>query len=348
VACGHCGRQLRATYKPTPRYVCLAMPKVYAGSACLSLEGAAIEGAVVGAFFEALQPAELDLLDEVLAAQRADHERLRRQHAEQVARAEYEARLAEKQYSAVDPDNRLVAAELERRWERALQTLMAVREAAERATRDAPEVTLDPVLRAQLRDLGPRLPELWASGRLSTAQQKELLRSLIRRIILTRPVVDTVELKIVWVSGAYSELTIHPAVRWTADLADFDRLIARLAELSAAGHDDREIAHQLGAEGFRGARSTRLSADMVGKLRRAHGVPSLRTQLRRQARFEGQWTTAGLARHLGVPRRWLDARIIGGTLPASQHSLTGHYLIDDDPDLLASLKDSFTKQDPSD
>jgi hypothetical protein len=86
---------------------------------------------------------------------------------------------------------------------------------------------------------------------------------------------------------------------------------------------------------------------MVGKLRRANGVPSLRTQLRHQARFEGQWTTAGLARHLGVPRRWLDARIIDGTLPASQHPLTGHYLIDDTPDLLASLRQRFTKQHSS-
>jgi DNA invertase Pin-like site-specific DNA recombinase len=348
VVCGRCGRQLQATYKPTPRYVCTAMPKVYGGSACLSLEGAAIEAAVIGAFFEALQPAELDLLEEVLAAQRADHERLHRHHAEQVTRAEYEARLAEKQYSAVDPENRLVASELERRWERALQTLVAVREAAERATREPPVIALDPILRDQLRDLGPRLPELWASGRLSTAQQKELLRSLIRRIILTRPVVDTVELKIVWISGAYSELTIHPAVQRTADLADFDRLIARLTELSAAGHDDREITERLGAEGFRGARSTRLSADMVGKLRRANGVPSLRTQLRQQARFEGQWTTAGLARHLGVPRRWLDACIASGTLPASQHPTTGHYLIADDPALLAHLRDNFASKHPAD
>jgi DNA invertase Pin-like site-specific DNA recombinase len=347
VVCGHCGRQVRATYKPTPRYVCTAMPKVYGGSACLSLEGATIEAAVVGAFFEALQPAELDLLDEVLAEQRADQERLLRQHVEQVARAEYEARLAEKQYSAVDPDNRLVASELERRWERALQTLMAVREAAERATRATPEVVLDPTLREQLRDLGPRLPELWESDQLSAAQQKELLRSLIRRIILTRPVADAVEVKIVWVSGAYSELTIHPAVQRTADLADYDRLIARLAELSAAGYGDQEIAQRLGAEGFRGARSTRLSGDMVGKLRRANSVPSLRTRFRQQARFEGQWTTAGLARHLGVSRRWLDARIAAGTLPASQHPLTGHYLIADDPDLIARLRASSPGSTPA-
>jgi hypothetical protein len=85
----------------------------------------------VEAFFAALQPAALDLLDEVLATMRADHERTAQHYADQVQRAAYEARLAHRQYHAVDPDNRLVAAELARRWELALRALAAAREAAE-------------------------------------------------------------------------------------------------------------------------------------------------------------------------------------------------------------------------
>ena len=63
---------------------------------------------MVTAFFAALAPAELDLLEEVLAAQRADYAHVVQQYPEQVTRAEYEARLAQRQYQAVDPDNRLV------------------------------------------------------------------------------------------------------------------------------------------------------------------------------------------------------------------------------------------------
>src|SRR5205807_1556781 len=84
-----------------------------------------------------------DLLEEVLAAQRADHARVVQQHADQVKRAEYEARLAQRQYQAVDPDHRLVAAELERRWELALRAVAEAREAAERLTTQPPEPTLD-------------------------------------------------------------------------------------------------------------------------------------------------------------------------------------------------------------
>jgi hypothetical protein len=338
VVCGCCGRQMRATYKPTPRYTCTALAKVYGGAPCLSVAGTEIEAAVVDAFFAALRPAELDLLDEVLAAQRGDQERLHRQHAEQVARAVYEVRLAEKQYLAVDPENRLVAAELERRWEAALQVSAAAREAADRATRDAPEVALDPALRAQLRDVGPRMPELWAGGHLTAAHKKELLRSLVRRVVLTRPVAGTVVVKVVWVSGAYSELTVHPVLQRTADLVDHDRLVARLTELTAAGLGDEEIAARLRRDGLRGARATRLSADDVAKLRHLYGLISLRTRFRQEARIDGRWTTPGLARRLGVPRKWVDRRIESGTIPASRHPIVGHFLIPDDPDLLARLE----------
>ena len=338
VVCGHCGRQMRTMYKPHPRYVCNALSGDYGVPMCLHLDGRSIEAEVVAAFFEALAPAELDLLDEVLAGQRTDQERVARQHAEQVARAEYEARLAEKQYLAIDPDNRLVAAELERRWEQALQALAAAREAAEQAAATVvPPPQLDPALREQLRDLGPRLPELWASGRLTVEHKKTLLRSLMRRLILTRPRADQVDVKVVWVSGAISLLTVCPPIGHTADLSDYERIVARVRDLSAAGYQDREIARRLTAEGFHGPRSPTVPPGMVAELRRQLGTPSLTAQYRCQAQIDGQWTVWGLAQHLGVDRDWLYRRIYKGTLATTRHPMTQHHLIPDDPALLAAL-----------
>lgn len=130
--CGRCGRQMHVEYKASHRYVCSALAKEYGASLCLHLDGPSVDVVVVGAFFAALQPAELDLLDEVLAALRADHERTAQHDADQIKRAAYEAHLAQRQYQAVDPDNRLVAAELERRWDVGLRALAEAREAAER------------------------------------------------------------------------------------------------------------------------------------------------------------------------------------------------------------------------
>ena len=338
VVCGRCGRQMQLEYKAHHRYVCAAQGKERGAGLCLHLDGPSLDAVVVAACFEALQPAELDLLDEVLAAREADRARLAQQYADQVTRAEYEARLAQRQYLAADPDNRLVAGELERRWELALRALAEAREAAERFAATPAAPALDPTLRAQLRDLGQHLPALWGSGQLTPAQQKELLRSLIRRVVLAKPRPDTTLATVIWVSGAMTPLSARPPLNRTANLGEYDRLVARLGELCAAGYQDGAIARQLTAEGFRSARYDHVPTTLVTRLRRQQGFPSLTTQFRQQARIDGQWTVWGLARALHVDRDWLYARIRDGTLPATRHPVIGHYLIPDDPALLAQLE----------
>jgi DNA invertase Pin-like site-specific DNA recombinase len=336
--CGRCGRPMRVAYKACHRYVCNALSETHRAPMCLSLDGPSLDSAVVAAFFAALAPAELDLLDEVLTAQRADHQRLAQQYADQVERAAYDARLAERRYRAVDPDNRLVAAELERAWEGALRAVEEAREAAARFDREPPPPALDPALRAQLADLGRELPALWASGRLTPAHQKELLRSLIRRVVLSRPTPDTVEARVVWVSGAASRLAVEPPLHRSRDLRDYGRLVARILELGAEGYPDGAIAERLTAEGFRSARHRYVPKQLVEKVRRDHGQVSLTEQFRRQAKIDGRWTVSGLARELNVSADWLRQRIAAGTVPAGRHPLTGRYLIDDDPAGLDRLR----------
>ncbi len=285
----------------------------------------------------AVAPAELDLLEEALAQARAEQERWKAHHTQQVQRTAYEARLAQRQYQAVDPDNRFVAAELERRWEVALRALAEAQEAQQRfqAAQHVPE--LEPALRTQLADLGTQLPALWASGRLTVEQQKAVLRSLIRRIILTRPKPDEVEAKVVWVSGAMTRLSIRPPVHLTRDLRDHNQLVARIRALSEQGYHDGEIARQLTAEGFRSARSSTVLPSLVKRVRQAEGLVSLTAQFRSQEKVEGCWTTWGLARALKVNRDWLYVQIHAGTLPAQRHPVLGQYLIPDDPEVFKYL-----------
>jgi DNA invertase Pin-like site-specific DNA recombinase len=338
VVCGRCGYQMRVAYKPQRRYTCTALAASYGAATCLHVDGESLDRAVVMAFFAALAPAELDLLEEVLAVQEADHARLAQQYADQAARAEYEARLAQRQYQAVDPDYRLVAAELERRWEAALQAAAEAREAAERFASQPPAPRLPPEMSAQLRDLGRTLPALWAQGQFTLAQQKELVRSLIRRVIVTRPVPATVEAKVVWVSGAVTPLQVHPPILRQSEICGYERFVERVLTLGAAGYQDRDIARRLTEEGFRSARSTRVPVALIGDIRRARGQISLTEQFRTQAKLEGQWTVFGLAQALGVHRNWLYTRIRNGTLPATRHPVIGHYLIPDAPPLMTTLR----------
>ena len=145
--CGQCGHRMRVAYKPGVRYLCAGLREEFAESGCACLEGSSIEAFVVAAFFEALQPAQLDVLAAVLAERQQERDRLVQWHQHQVQRATYEAQLARRRYGAVDPDNRLVAAELERQWEEALLALRQAQEAAERCARQPVEPTVTPELR---------------------------------------------------------------------------------------------------------------------------------------------------------------------------------------------------------
>ncbi len=337
--CGRCGYKIRASYKRSHRYVCNALSETYREPMCLSLPGQAVDDAVVEAFFEAIRPAELDLLEEVLAERKQDLERLGRQHADQVKRTEYEARLAEKRYRAVDPENRLVAAGLEKSWETALRGLAEAREAAERFEITPPVPELESALRTQLEDLGKRLPELWESGRLAASQKKELLRSLIRRVVLSRPEQDAVEAKVVWVSGAYSVLRVNPPVlHRTTQLGNHEELVERILELAAEGHQDTEIARRLTEVGFRSARLPYVNRELVEKIRAKHGQPSLTGSQYCREKIEGCWTVPGLARRLGTSECWLRGKITEGTIPARRHPTTRRWLIEDDPALLTRLE----------
>jgi len=338
VVCGRCGYQMRVAYKPQRRYTCTALAASYGAATCLHIDGASLEQAVVEAFFAALAPAALDLLDEVLATLRAAQARLAHYYADQVARADYAARLAQRQYQAVDPDHRLVASELERQWEVALQGVADARAAADQYAHQPPPPQLSPAMRAQLQAFGQSLPTLWARGHFTAAQQKELLRSLIRHVLVARPVPDMVEAKIVWVSGAVTLLQVHPPILRQSDVHGYAQFVERVLALGHAGYQDREIAQRLTAEGFRGARSPRISRALVGEVRRARGQISLTEQFRTQAKLEGQWTVFGLSQALAVHRNWLYTRIRNGSLPATRHAVLGHYLIPDTPEIMTMLR----------
>src|SRR3954464_12661776 len=123
VHCGECGHQMVVQYKPKTQYICNFLRQQYQVPVCQFLPADPIDDFVVRAFFAALSPAELDLYDEAAAAIRHEAETVDRARREQIDRLRYQARLAERQFTRADPENRLVAAELERRWEAALREL---------------------------------------------------------------------------------------------------------------------------------------------------------------------------------------------------------------------------------
>jgi DNA invertase Pin-like site-specific DNA recombinase len=120
VWCGQCGHKMAVQYKNANSYVCNYLLRSQGGQLCQHLPADLIDARVVEAFLAAIGPAELETWARAKHARQQTRDATNRAEAQQVERLRYQALLAERQYNRVDPDNRLIAAELERRWEAAV------------------------------------------------------------------------------------------------------------------------------------------------------------------------------------------------------------------------------------
>lgn len=334
--CGHCGLRMQTVYKHTPRYVCRGLSRVVdAPSTCNSVRAPVNDDVVVQAFFAAIQPAQLDVLEGILQEQQTERRRLERQWQEQLKRVRYEVHLAQRQYDAVDPDNRLVAAELERRWEEKLQQLRQTEEAYRHFQQTPLPNGVPTELRHQFRELSQHLPELWPS--LKNAQKKQLLRSLISQVIIRRPVPDQIQLRIVWLSGFYTDETAWTPIHRQVDVSNYDQMVERIRQLWLQRYKDEAIAAQLSAEGFHSARAEKVRPDTVMKIRLKNKWYLPLERVRRGERLEGYLTVSQLTNRLNISYTrgyWL---IHQGIIPEDALLREPVYLIRNDETLLEEL-----------
>ncbi len=346
--CGHCGHHRQVNYRERHkhRYQCNRVYKSTGKSYCPTIPGPSVDQVVVKAFFGALRPANLDALEGILAAQAEEQAQLERQWEERLARARYEAQRAQRQYMKVEPENRLVAAELERRWETKLQELQAAEEKVVRwreKMAEPREISAD--MRAQFAQISERLPELW--DQFSPVQQKSLLRSLIDHVVLTRQAPDQVEVKIVWVSGYYTNRIAQVPTSRREDVTGYDQMVERIGELYRQGLDDRQIAQELSKDGYHSAhRLADVAVNAVKTIRQEAGWHH-KTGTRPVFEIGGRLTTAGLAARLGVERRWVHWRLKNGAIAhryVTHDPETGCYLIQDDTKLIERLRAMIGKR----
>ncbi len=339
VWCGQCGHKMVVQYKAGNRYVCNHLHATRGEPVCQHLPADPIDAEVVAAFFAAVTPAELEAWAQAHDARRQAEAALDRAGRLQVERLRYQAALAERQFHRIDPDNRLVAAELERRWELALRELRQAEDALarHRAARAKPEA-LSAEDRARFLTLGPQLPALWRQPDMTRERKKALLRSLIDKVVLRRMAAGRISIRIVWRGGEISALEIEVAVYTHRVLARGVEMEARLLALARQGADDATIAAQLTREGYRSARCDHVSADTVRHIRHQHRV--LRDWRRAHPRHVPGWLTmAELARRLRVSRDWLERRIRNGTIAIARGAASGRLLFSDTDVTLAHFQE---------
>ncbi|HLJ93786.1 MAG TPA: recombinase family protein [Gemmataceae bacterium] len=336
--CGICGHKMFVQYKAGMRYVCAHLRRQRGLPLCQYLPAASIDDHVVGAFFDVLSPTELDVYAQVSAATREQEQVVQKARSQQVERLRYQARLAERQFQQADPDNRLVTAELERRWELALQELKEAEESLQRdGSRAAPVSDVSPELRQALEHLGQKLPELWQQDALSQVQKKSLLRCLIEKVVLRRSAPDTVQARVVWKGGDTSSLEVPVTVNSLARLSFATQMEKATVKLARRGKADEEIAQELTRRGYRSPHAPTVLPSTVKHIRLRHGIAVERARSYPR-RVEGYLTVPQIARSLRVPLHWLHDRIHNGTIRVKKHRAWKLYLFPDNPKTLAQFK----------
>ena len=337
VFCGSCGHRMSTGYKPYGRYVCQTLKRQFGEAHCDFLNAKVIDSVVVQAFFEALQPAQLDALEQVVANHDQEYLQLRHYWQNRLQQVTYEAHRAQRQYQAVDPENRLVAAELERRWEASLQRLRETETAYATFETEHKPLTLSAEWCEQFRHICQNLPSLW--DELTHAQKKSLLRTLITRVTLHRPRHDRAEIRIAWVSGHVSCYTVPVFIHQNHDLTGYEQMVDRIHELWQQNLPDEVTAQILTAEGFTSARLNQVSPYTVQAIRMQQrwlcsSSPKLETP-------SGYLKVDELAQRLHVQASWIYRCIREGAITADayeRHVKRGVILIRDEPSILENIR----------
>ncbi len=326
--CGHCGRKLKVQHnglRGVARYVCNdATTNHAAGTRCIAFGNMRIDAAVSAEVLRVISPLAIDAALQAIADRECtDAERLR--HSElALEQARYEAAHARRQYDAVDPDNRLVAGELEHRWNERLAAVARIEDEI-RSRRDQQPAMLDDAERAALMGLADDLPRLWKHPAASAETRKRILRAVIKEIVVT---VETGLLRLMlhWEGGDHTPLEVVKSRagqhRWKTDTAT-EQLIQELARMLP----DQSIASVLNRLGLRSAKGHTWTQLRVRNFRCEHQIAIYRDGERVERR---ELILHEAASRLGVSKMTVIRLIRDGLLPARQVCVGAPYVIRED------------------
>jgi hypothetical protein len=338
VYCGECGHKMVVQYKGGTHYICNYLRQQCRVPVCQHLPADPIDAHVVQAFLDVLSPAELDLYGKAVSALRQDEAQVQQAQRQQIERLRYQARLAERQYNQTDPDNRLVAAELERRWEVALRDL---KDAEERFRHVQEKPQAPEGLSAEERDAflraGKTIPELWRQDRLSPQQKKGFLRSLIDKVVVHRSAPDTLHVRVVWRGGDTTTASLPVTVGSLTRLSSAEAMEEEILDLAGRGKTDDEIAASMTSRGYRSPRHAAVLPSTVRILRLRHRLLRDRSQSHPR-RIAGSLTVSQVAQSLGIPVHWVYDRIHNGTIKVTLDPERRLYLFPDQPKTITLFK----------
>jgi DNA invertase Pin-like site-specific DNA recombinase len=322
VYCARCGRKMQVAYHATgtPVYYLCNRGYDHAEPLCQSLAGRSLEALVTEEVLRAIEPARLELSAQAIADLQRERERLDRHWQQRLERAANHADRAARQFHRVEPEDRLVARELERRWEAALREQRELEEQYDRFLAVRPR-ELTAADRQRIEALAQDIPALWHASSTTIQERQQIVRCLLERIsVAVRGETEWVDVTIRWAGGLESRHEICRPVRKYEQLSNYEALRNRMTVLWRTGLPIGEIAEQLNREGFHPPRGpTPFNRQIVNTFLARQGLMgkgASRGPNPQQLRPD-EWRLGDLAMKLGMPattlrnwhcRGWVRAR----------------------------------------
>jgi len=333
VLCGRCGQRMRPKYlgRTNIAYYYCERGRLEGEPSCWTVAARAIDEAVEKVFLETMQSSELDLSLEVIRQVEAQGKDLDRQWHLQLERSRYVARQAERRYQQVDPENRLVARTLERDWETRLRELAELEREYEEARRRQ-RVDLSDRDRRAILALAKDLPRVWRAPTTTIADRKNLLRIVLRDVIL-RPVdvpARMTAIEIVWHTGFTTSIQVPRPGRGRHIKTD-PRAAEMIGKLARAGEKDKSIATALNDAGLRSGTGGEWTSNRVHLYRLSHGM--LKEPPRDRVpdqRDDGAYSVRGLAARLKVSNRIIYGWVRAGRVAAERAGSALWFKLDDE------------------
>lgn len=277
IRCGVCGRIMQTGYSGTkgncPRYLCARAQQLYGAASCQSIGGRRLEQQVLEQVFAVLEPVAIEATIQALGHAHDDHQRRLGAFELAAERARYHAERAQRQFDAVEPENRLVARTVEAAWEQRLadQRQAEADLARQRARKPA---MLSEEETAWLRRAGADLRATFNADTTTVRDRKQLLRAIIGEVVLTIDrTARTAHVRIIWQGGATTEFTMtltKTGGHFRTTEEDTVDLVRRLA----ADYDDTTIALILSRQRRTTATGLSFTKSRVKSLRVSRGIPA--------------------------------------------------------------------------
>lgn len=319
--CGRCGKKLHVRYGQTYRYECVGAFNQLAAARCITFGGMRLDRLLAKEVLDRLQPLGVEAALAVIEARSQQRSEKKGQLDLALQQARYEAARAQRQYDAADPENRLVASELERRWNERLAAVRDLELEIDRLDADkAPALT--EADRERLMALGQDLIGAWESPGATPETRKKIIRTVIAEIIVD-VVVGTLELIIHWQGGDHTRLAVKRSrpgqTRWTTDaeVVDLVRTLARQMP-------DETIAALLNRSGKTTGYGNSWTRGRICSLRRQYDIAIYRDGERAE---RGEVTLHEAATALALSQSTIRRLIAEGVLPAEQHCKGAPWII---------------------